>query len=48
MEIFKARLMAKGYSQHESIDYQETFTSVIMVKFIRILLAIVAGHDYEI
>ncbi|KAM1936807.1 hypothetical protein ACFX15_014034 [Malus domestica] len=48
VETYKARLVAKGYRQREEIDYEETFSPVAMIKSIRILLAIVAYHDYEI
>ena len=40
--------MAKGYTQKEGIDYEETFSSVAMLKSIRILLSIAAHYDYEI
>ena len=40
--------MAKGYTQREGIDYEETFSPVAMLKSIRILLAISAHYDYEI
>ena len=40
--------MAKGYTQKEGIDYDETFSPVAMLKFIRILLSITAHYDYEI
>ena len=40
--------MAKGYIQKEGVDYEETFSSVAMLKSIRILLAIAAYFDYEI
>ena len=38
----------KGYSQHEGIDYQDTFSSVAMLKHIHTLLAVAAYFDYEI
>ena len=40
--------MAKGFRQTHGIDYDETFSPVVMLKSIRILLAIAAFHDYEI
>ena len=40
--------MAKGYYQRQGIDYDKTFSPIAMLKSIRILLAIVAHHDYEI
>ena len=48
MEIFKASLVAKGYTQKEGIDYEETLSPVAMLKSIRILLSIAAHLDYEI
>ena len=45
---YKARLMVKGYLQRQGIDYDKTFSPVAMLKFIRILLAIIAHHDNEI
>ena len=40
--------MAKGYTQKEGIDYEETFSPVAMLKSIWILLAVAASLDYEI
>ena len=40
--------MAKKYTQKEGIDYKETFSLVVILKSIRILLSIVVHYDYEI
>ena len=48
VETFKGRLVAKGFTQKEGIDYEETFSPVAMLKSIRILLSIAACLDYEI
>ena len=40
--------MAKGYTQKEGIDYEETLSPVAMLKSIRILLAVTTSLDYEI
>jgi hypothetical protein len=46
--VYKARLVAKGFRQIQRVDYDETFSPVMMLKSIRIMLAIVAFFDYEI
>ena len=47
VETFKARLIAKGFTQKEWIDYEETFLPVAMLKSIRILLSIATHFNYE-
>ena len=47
VETFKARLVDKGFTQKEGIDYEETVSLVAMLKSIRILLSIAACLDYE-
>ena len=48
MKAWKARLIVKGFTQKEGIDYEETFSPVFMLKSIQILLSIAAHLDYEI
>ena len=45
---YKARLVAKGYHKKQRVDYDETFSSVAILKSLRILLTIAAHYDYEI
>ena len=48
MTIYKAQLVAKGYRQVQGVDYDETFSPVVKLKSVRIMLAIAAFYDYEI
>ena len=48
MITYKAKLIAKGYFQIKGVDYDETSSSLAMLKFKRILLVIVFHYDYEI
>ena len=40
--------MAKGLSQVQGVDYDETFLPVAMLKSVGIKLAVAAFFDYEI
>jgi hypothetical protein len=44
---FKARLVARGFSQIPGIDYNDVFSSVVKHNFIRVFLGIVAIHNLE-
>nr|GEV20997.1 hypothetical protein [Tanacetum cinerariifolium] len=46
--IFKARLVANGFTQTYGVDYEETFSPVADIRAIRILIDIAAYYDYEI
>jgi hypothetical protein len=48
VHIYKARFMVNGFKQIHGIDYGETFSPVMMLKSVQILLSIVAYFDYEI
>ena len=41
IEQFKARLIAKGYSQQYGMDYEETFVPVAKMTNVRALIAVV-------
>ena len=45
---YKVRLVAKGYTQVQGIDYKETFSPVARYKLIRYLLVHAALLDWEI
>nr|GEW26522.1 hypothetical protein [Tanacetum cinerariifolium] len=48
VHIYKARFVAKCYTQTSGINYEETFSPVADIRAIRILIAIAAYYDYEI
>ena len=40
--VYEARLVAKSFSQVQGVDYDEVFSSVAMLKSVRIMLALAA------
>lgn len=48
VERYKARLVARGYTQTHGIDYKETFAPVTRMSTIRIICAIAALKQYSL
>ena len=48
IEKYKARLVEKGFTQREEIDYNETFSLVSCKDSFRIIMALVAHYDLEL
>ncbi|CAI7876334.1 unnamed protein product [Closterium sp. NIES-53] len=45
---FKARYVARGFSQQQGVDYFQTFSPTPKMTTLRVLLHIAAQHDYEL
>ena len=48
VERYKARLMAKGYTQTYGIDYDETFAPVAKINSVRTLISCAVNLDWDI
>ncbi|GJZ54402.1 retrotransposon protein, putative, ty1-copia subclass [Tanacetum coccineum] len=48
VHTYKACLVAKGFTQTLGIDYEDSFSPVVDIRAIRILIVIAAFYDYKI
>jgi hypothetical protein len=48
VDKYKGRLVEKGYSQVEGIDFGEIFSPIAMLTSIRFFLSVVAAFDFEV
>ena len=48
LECYKAILVAKGFTQKDSIDYKETFPTVSRKDSFRIIMTLIAHYDLEV
>jgi hypothetical protein len=48
IERFKARLVARGFSQAYSVDYTEIFALTVRIDTFRIFIAIITKYNLEI
>ncbi|CAI7807118.1 unnamed protein product [Closterium sp. NIES-53] len=46
--VFKARYVARGFSQHEAVDFFQTFAPTPKMTTLRVLLHFAAQRDYEL
>ena len=47
IDRFKARLVARGFSQIQGVDYNDTFAPTVRMDTLRMLMAIIAAKDLE-
>ncbi|CAI7827593.1 unnamed protein product, partial [Closterium sp. NIES-54] len=45
--VFKARYVARGFSQWQGVDYFQTFSPTLKMTTLRVLLHVAAQRDYE-
>ena len=48
LERYKARLVAKRYTQTYEVDYQENFALIAKMNTVRILLSLVAHYNWKL
>ncbi len=48
IEKYKERLVAKGYSQKEGVDYEDTFAPFAKMNTIRIMIAFATKYDWKL
>jgi histone deacetylase 1/2 len=48
VDRYKARLVAKGFKQRYGLDYEETFSHVVKIATVRLVLAISVSREWSL
>ncbi|GKD06704.1 retrovirus-related pol polyprotein from transposon TNT 1-94 [Tanacetum coccineum] len=48
LDKYKARLVERGYNQKEWHDYKHTFSSVVKLEIIRVIIALATAKDWQL
>nr|XP_018622536.1 uncharacterized mitochondrial protein AtMg00820-like [Nicotiana tomentosiformis] len=48
IDRYKSKLVAKGYSELEGVDFEETFSRVVKVTIIRVVLSVAGSRHWSI
>jgi hypothetical protein len=46
VDRYKARLVAKGFRQHYGIDYEDTFSPVVKIATVRLVLSLAISRGW--
>ena len=48
LDKFKAKLVAKGFQQHASVDFSDTFSPIVKASTIQIIFTLVVAYNWDI